>query len=241
MGLLDGRAAVVTGGGRGIGRGHCLHLAEQGAARGGERRRPRRGPQGGGRDRRQGRQGGRERRRHRHARRRPGPDRRSASTPSARSTILVNNAGNVRDRSFLKMSDDDFYEVLRVHVHGTFLCGQEAALRMRDQGTGGCDREHRLRRALRQLRPDQLRRLQGRDRVDDLHLGRRARALRNPRQRDQPVRHHAHVGHRKIGGKDVELPFHRPDAQRRLRRVPVQRRSAAGSPARSSAPAATAS
>ena len=32
MGLLDGRAAVVTGGGRGIGRGHCLHLAEQGAS-----------------------------------------------------------------------------------------------------------------------------------------------------------------------------------------------------------------
>jgi len=32
MGILDGRAAVVTGGGRGIGRGHCLHLAEQGAA-----------------------------------------------------------------------------------------------------------------------------------------------------------------------------------------------------------------
>ena len=32
MGILDGKAAVVTGGGRGIGRGHCLHLAEQGAS-----------------------------------------------------------------------------------------------------------------------------------------------------------------------------------------------------------------
>jgi NAD(P)-dependent dehydrogenase (short-subunit alcohol dehydrogenase family) len=32
MGILDGKAAVVTGGGRGIGRGHCLHLAAQGAA-----------------------------------------------------------------------------------------------------------------------------------------------------------------------------------------------------------------
>src|SRR5262245_59392493 len=32
MGLVDGKAGFVTGGGRGIGRGHCLHLAEQGAA-----------------------------------------------------------------------------------------------------------------------------------------------------------------------------------------------------------------
>jgi 3-oxoacyl-[acyl-carrier protein] reductase len=52
--------------------------------------------------------------------------------------ILVNNAGNVRDRSFLKMTEEDFSEVLRVHVLGSFLCGQEAALRMRDAGTGGC-------------------------------------------------------------------------------------------------------
>jgi 3-oxoacyl-[acyl-carrier protein] reductase len=51
--------------------------------------------------------------------------------------VLVNNAGNVRDRSFLKMTDDEFGGVLRVHVHGTFMCSQEAALRMRDQGSGG--------------------------------------------------------------------------------------------------------
>ena len=32
MGILEGKAAVVTGGGRGVGRGECLHLVAQGAA-----------------------------------------------------------------------------------------------------------------------------------------------------------------------------------------------------------------
>ena len=30
--LLKNKAAIVTGGGRGIGRGHCLHLAQSGAS-----------------------------------------------------------------------------------------------------------------------------------------------------------------------------------------------------------------
>jgi 3-oxoacyl-[acyl-carrier protein] reductase len=136
MGILQGRAAVVTGGGRGIGRGHCLHLAEQGAAvvvndvdaaeaqkvvdeivtKGG--RAVTNGDDVGARS---------------------GARSLVAQCVNAFGAIhaLVNNAGNVRDRSFLKMTDEEFADVLRVHVHGTFLCAQEAALRMRDQGTGG--------------------------------------------------------------------------------------------------------
>ena len=32
MGMLDGKVVIVTGGGRGIGREHCLELARHGAA-----------------------------------------------------------------------------------------------------------------------------------------------------------------------------------------------------------------
>ena len=50
---------------------------------------------------------------------------------------VVNNAGNVRDRSFLKMTDEEFMSVVQVHQAGTFMCSQEGALRMKEQGTGG--------------------------------------------------------------------------------------------------------
>ena len=136
MGILEGKAAVVTGGGRGIGRGHCLHLAEQGAsvivndidkgeaekvvleiaAKGGKAE---------------------------------ANTSNIASREGARDLIAqcvdsfgaihaaVNNAGNVKDRSFLKMSDEEFDSVVQVHVYGTFRVAQEACLRFRDQGSGG--------------------------------------------------------------------------------------------------------
>jgi len=48
--------------------------------------------------------------------------------------VLVNNAGLVRDRTLFKMSVEEFDEVVAVHLRGSFLCGQQAALAMREGG-----------------------------------------------------------------------------------------------------------
>ncbi|MDD9376299.1 SDR family NAD(P)-dependent oxidoreductase [Streptomyces sp. ZAF1911] len=51
--------------------------------------------------------------------------------------VLVTNAGILRDRVLWKMTDEDFDDVVRVHLRGTFTCARAAAVRMREQGTGG--------------------------------------------------------------------------------------------------------
>lgn len=51
--------------------------------------------------------------------------------------VLVANAGILRDRVLWKMTDEDFDDVVRVHLRGTFTCARAAAVRMREQGTGG--------------------------------------------------------------------------------------------------------
>jgi NAD(P)-dependent dehydrogenase (short-subunit alcohol dehydrogenase family) len=50
--------------------------------------------------------------------------------------ILVNNAGILRDRMIFNMSEDDFDAVIAVHLKGTFNCSRHAAVRMREQGGG---------------------------------------------------------------------------------------------------------
>ncbi|MBT2489756.1 SDR family oxidoreductase [Streptomyces sp. ISL-96] len=51
--------------------------------------------------------------------------------------VLVTNAGILRDRVLWKMTDEDFDAVVDVHLRGTFTCARAAAVRMREQGTGG--------------------------------------------------------------------------------------------------------
>ncbi len=53
-----------------------------------------------------------------------------------RLSVVVNNAGILRDRSLAKMTDDDWTDVIDVHLRGAFL-GSQCALRvMRDNGGG---------------------------------------------------------------------------------------------------------
>lgn len=50
--------------------------------------------------------------------------------------ILVNNAGIVRDRTLVKMSEDDFDAVIAVHLKGSFNTARHAAPIMKDKGYG---------------------------------------------------------------------------------------------------------
>jgi NAD(P)-dependent dehydrogenase (short-subunit alcohol dehydrogenase family) len=144
MGLLDGRSAVVTGAGRGIGREIALCLASEGAGvvvndlgaaldGSGSALGPaeetceeisRRGGKAV-----------------------PNGDSVTDFAGAERLVdqavkefgsidILVNNAGIVRDRTLLKMSEDDYDSVVAVHQKGTFNCTRHAAPRMREAGYG---------------------------------------------------------------------------------------------------------
>src|SRR5499425_2751435 len=50
--------------------------------------------------------------------------------------ILVNNAGILRDRMLFNMSEDDWDAVVAVHLNGSFNCMRHAAARMREQRRG---------------------------------------------------------------------------------------------------------
>jgi NAD(P)-dependent dehydrogenase (short-subunit alcohol dehydrogenase family) len=145
MALLDGKVAIVTGSGRGVGRGEALMLAKHGAKvvvndKGGS-------------------QGG------------DGADKTPAEevvglikaaggeaianyddisefdgaksvvdqaiADFGRLDIVVNNAGILRDNMLIKMTEEDFDSVIKVHLKGTFNTSHHAAVYWRQESKDG--------------------------------------------------------------------------------------------------------
>ena len=97
--------------------------------------------------------------------------------------IVVTVAGILRDRMVFNMTEQEWDDVIAVHLKGTILGGQE---RRRAVPPAAFRAHHHLQlhlRAVRQLRPGQLRRGQGRHRRLHPRRGPRHGALRRDRQR----------------------------------------------------------
>jgi len=144
MPLLEGKAAVVTGAGRGIGKAVAVQMAEQGARV--VVNDPGVGPDGAGHD--------------------DGPadqvvaeikDKgltavanydsvatmqggesiiQTALDSFGRLDILVNNAGILRDRMIFNMAEEEWDDVIAVHLKGHFACIKPASVLMRQQRYG---------------------------------------------------------------------------------------------------------
>ncbi len=139
------KVAIITGSGNGIGRAHALLFAREGAkivvndlggTRDGSReRRQRRGEgrRGNSRGRRASRGESRQRRDSEGA----AAIVKSAVDAFGRIDVVVNNAGILRDKTFLKMEEANFDAVIAVHLKGTFLVSQAVVKQMVAQGEGG--------------------------------------------------------------------------------------------------------
>ena len=146
MGLLDGKVALVTGAGGGLGRGHAKLLAHEGAAvvvndLGGAR-------DGSGRgsssmadavvkeivD-----AGGRAVADYGSVSNRDDAQRmvKTAVDHFGKLDICINNAGILRDKSFKNMTDENWDIVVDVHLRGTYLVTKAAYDQMLLQGAGG--------------------------------------------------------------------------------------------------------
>ncbi|HXW45063.1 MAG TPA: SDR family oxidoreductase [Streptosporangiaceae bacterium] len=145
MGALDGRVAVITGAGRGLGREHALLFAAEGASvvvndLGG-------GPDGSGGDAGPAQQvaqeiraaGGRAVANSDDVTTGEGADRLilQAIEEFGALHVLVNNAGILRDRTIVNMTDAEWDDVIRVHLRGHFMPTRAAARYWREQSKAG--------------------------------------------------------------------------------------------------------
>ncbi|HEX9295091.1 MAG TPA: SDR family NAD(P)-dependent oxidoreductase [Polyangiaceae bacterium] len=145
MGLLEGKVAIITGSGGGIGRAEALLFAREGASIvvndvGSSR-------DGNGQSTSMADQvvreivatGGKALANYDSVVTLIGADHivKAAVDHFGRLDILVNNAGILRDKTMLKMDEAMWDSVIAVHLRGTFLCTQAAAKQMVSQGSGG--------------------------------------------------------------------------------------------------------
>jgi NAD(P)-dependent dehydrogenase (short-subunit alcohol dehydrogenase family) len=144
MGVVDGKVIIVTGGGRGVGRGIALEAARQGAKvvvndLGGA-------PGGGGNDEAPAQSvvneikamGGEAVANTDNVASWESAQRivKSAIDTFGRVDGVVNNAGILRDVIFHKMSPEDFDDVLNVNLRGPFFVSRAAAPYFKEQGSG---------------------------------------------------------------------------------------------------------
>ncbi len=145
MGALDGRVAVITGAGRGLGREHALLFAAEGASvvvndLGGA-------ADGSGADQAPAHQvageiraaGGTAVANTDDVTDAAGADRmiKQAVEEFGALHVLVNNAGILRDRTIVNMTDAEWDDVIRVHLRGHFMPARAAARYWREQSKAG--------------------------------------------------------------------------------------------------------